>query len=247
MMTRQEGLAVVADEHEFYSAGLGELLVTKTGVQFTTARDYRQVLTILEQVDDIALLTLDVALPGMLGADTIKTLRGRFPHVKILVVSACVLPDLVFQAIGAGAFGMVAKSASPFELLLALRTVLAGHIYVPASVTEKPRNWCVDTRATRHHRELTRRQVEIIELLSEGKSNKAIARALGISPSTVKVHLHAAYRSLGVHSRVGAASALSAATASLDRDNDHAPVGEAAPMPDYLDRRPRPMRRLRAL
>lgn len=100
---------------------------------------------------------------------------------------------------------MVSKSASTSELLVALRTVAAGHIYVPPSITEQPKNWCIDTRAPKHVRDLTRRQSEIIALMSEGKSNKAIARALGISPSTVKVHLHAAYRALGVHCRIDAA------------------------------------------
>lgn len=219
-MQRRSETAVIADQHEFYSAGLGNLMTRKTGLKYATARDLGQVIAMLDDLDDAALLVLDASLAGPHGADTVRMLRSRFPEVRILLTVDHAEQDEVFRFIGAGAHGVVSKAADSGETLVALRTVLAGHVFMPPSVTEQPKNWCIDTRAPRHLKSLTRRQYEIVSLMSQGNSNKVIARTLGISPSTVKVHLHAAFRALGVHSRVSAASAAFSSGPTLELAQD---------------------------
>lgn len=212
---REHGLAIVADEHGFFSTGIGEL-IGRAGLAFVEARSLADVLTLLRDEVDTSLLTLDGSLPGMHGLETIKMLRVHFPDLKILTFCQSVDRDFVFESIGAGAFGVIAKSAAASEIYSAIRTVVSGHIYVPPSIGERPANWCVDPRTPRRLAQLTPRQSEIVALMSEGHSNKVIARALGISPSTVKVHLHAAFRALGVRSRIGAASATFGPKAAYD-------------------------------
>lgn len=211
----ERGLAIVADEHGFFSAGIGDL-VGRAGMAFAPARSVADVLTLLRDERHATLLTLDEALPGMDGVETVKMLRTHFPDLRILAFCQAVERDFVFEFIGAGAFGVIAKSAASSEINQALRTVMSGHVYMPPSISERPTNWCVDTRMHRRLAQLTPRQSEIVALMSEGHSNKVIARALGISPSTVKVHLHAAFRALGVRSRIGAASATFGPKAALD-------------------------------
>jgi DNA-binding NarL/FixJ family response regulator len=118
----------------------------------------------------------------------------------------------VLTVLAAGAHGFIPKQMSSCaELLDALRAVQESGVFVPQDL--------LSGGGTRHDDDedvidaeplarLTERQQQVIRLLSEGHANKVIARHLGISPSTVKVHVHAAFRALGVHSRLAALAAL---------------------------------------
>jgi DNA-binding NarL/FixJ family response regulator len=202
------GLAVIAEAHSFYSAGLADLLGRKLGVRSVAASTLEQTIQALARSDAAILLTIDSSLLGMRGVQTVRMLRDRFPTTPMLLTASQMDRETLFQLIAAGAHGVVPKSADSADVLVALRTVIAGQIFVPTSVREQPSVHSVSASIRdQSGMSLTPRQSEVVALMCEGKSNKAIARELGISPSTVKVHLHAAFRSLGVHSRVGAASA----------------------------------------
>jgi len=209
-MQESSGLAVIVEPHAFYSAGLADLLNRKLGIRSMPLQNLEQAVQVLSETDGAALLTLDCSIVGALAllVSTVRMLRDRFPAIPILLTSSLIERKMVFDLIGAGACGVVSKSASADDLLVALRTILSGQIFVPALVREQPRaHSLMFPRSNESSATLTPRQSEVVALMCEGKSNKAIARELGISPSTVKVHLHAVFRSLGVHSRVGAASA----------------------------------------
>jgi DNA-binding NarL/FixJ family response regulator len=118
----------------------------------------------------------------------------------------------VLSILAAGAHGFIPKQIGNCrELLHAIQCVEESGIFVPLNLIEAP-------AAAEEHDEddinpdtisrLTERQQQVVRLLSEGHANKVIARQLGISPSTVKVHVHAAFRALGVHSRIAALAAL---------------------------------------
>jgi len=113
----------------------------------------------------------------------------------------------VLTMLAAGAHGVIARpNGDCTELMRALQAVNKGSIFVPAMAEN-------DDGESDHHEVgpltgLTERQQQVIKLLSDGHPNKVIARVLGISPSTVKVHVHAAFRVLGVHSRLAAVAAV---------------------------------------
>ncbi|MFC7536027.1 LuxR C-terminal-related transcriptional regulator [Sphingomonas sp. GCM10030256] len=204
-------IAVVAEGQDFFNAGLAAMMQTEVGfAKVLRTSDYNGLMKVLAR-SDAELLVMDYDLPGASGIATIRELRQRWPSMRIAVLSERTDLREVLGILAAGAHGFIPKQISDCaELLRALRSVADTGIFVPASLVE-PERW-----ANGHDKEfdsgalanLTDRQQQVVKLLSEGHANKVIARELGISPSTVKVHVHAAFRALGVHSRLAAVAAL---------------------------------------
>lgn len=158
----------------------------------------------------IAMVTIELDLPGMRGTEKIRQMRMDHPALRVVIVAATRDRQTVLDALCAGVHGYVPKDLPAAEMLDAFRSVLAGHIYVPALVSDvcaKPQ-MPAQRNVAPHDQSLTDRQFEVLGLLAAGRSNKEIARALRIAEGTVKVHITAAFRALGVHNRVSAAAAL---------------------------------------
>jgi DNA-binding NarL/FixJ family response regulator len=174
--------------------------------------DYSGLSKILSLDSPVDFLALDFDLPGASGLTTIRELRRNQPGMRLAVFSECTDLRNVLSILAAGAHGFIPKQiGNCAELLRALQTVEESGIFVPSNL--------IDSEARRGDGDhenidadalagLTERQQQVVRLLSEGHANKVIARELGISPSTVKVHVHAAFRALGVHSRLAALAAL---------------------------------------
>ncbi|MER2605690.1 MAG: response regulator transcription factor [Siculibacillus sp.] len=154
---------------------------------------------------DLALL--DLSMPGVSGFDGLLLLRTRFPRLPILVVSALDDPRVVREALGYGISGFVSKAAKKVELGLAVTTVLAGGVYLPAwyersapaALTQLDTADLVARLAT-----LTPQQMRVLQLLRQGRLNKQIAHDLDVGETTVKAHVSEILRKLGVHSRTQA-------------------------------------------
>lgn len=143
--------------------------------------------------------------------DGIRGLRHRFPQLSLVIVDWRRDRDDVLGAIAQGAHGFIPKDMEQDEMLNAFRQVMAGQVYVPPIVSDVDAEQRVKGASGSHQASLsslTERQREVLTHMSLGKSNKEIARSLRISESTVKVHVAAAFRLLGVHNRVGAVAAL---------------------------------------
>jgi DNA-binding NarL/FixJ family response regulator len=209
----EKSLAVVAEPETFYSAGLAAMLQQEMGFsEVLQVHDYSNLMDLLSRGYEAGFLTLDFDLPGNSGLATIRELREKYPTMRLVVFSQGMGPGGVLSIIAAGANGFIPKHfGNGAELLGALRTVWDDRIFVPTSVIEGE-SWRDaadgDDPDPAALAGLTERQLQVIKLLSDGHANKVIARLLGISPSTVKVHLHAAFRTLGVHSRLAALAAL---------------------------------------
>jgi DNA-binding NarL/FixJ family response regulator len=212
-MVASRSVAVVAEAQDFYNAGLAAMLQREVGfTKVLRARDYRGLSELLSLDLDIDFLATDFDLPGASGLTTIRELRQRRPAMRIAVLSERTDLREVLAILAAGAHGFIPKQIGDCgELLRALRAVDEAGIFVPSSLIE-PQQWQDDSEDEELNSHalagLTGRQQQVIKLLSEGHPNKVIARELGISPSTVKVHVHAAFRALGVHSRLAAMAAL---------------------------------------
>jgi DNA-binding NarL/FixJ family response regulator len=109
--------------------------------------------------------------------------------------------------LSAGSHGFIPKNSSSLELEHALRATAGGQVFVSPMSADRSAPESSQPR-TFNESQLTARQKEVLDLLAAGKSNKQIAWALGISEGTVKVHVNAAFRTLGVHNRVNATTAL---------------------------------------
>ena len=151
------------------------------------------------------LAIVDLKMPGMSGLSAIPEILKGSPKTAIIVFTMYNNPVYVYEAMHAGASGYVLKSASKEELLRAIRAVKQGAGFLQAEVT-KPllRRMVVDAKLEADRSNLTLREIQILEFLAEGKSNKEIASFLSISDETVKTHLKRLYEKLGAADRAQA-------------------------------------------
>ncbi|MEK7945069.1 response regulator transcription factor [Pigmentiphaga sp. YJ18] len=171
-----------------------------------------------EATDDLDLALIDLTMPGAEGYSHIAELRERLPALPIIVLSGVEDPDVMRAAIDLGALGFIPKAYSPDVMLSAVRLVLAGGVFVPqmmlSGMSHQPAGAPLaaadaaggarSTSLDQLRGLLTERQIDVLRLLSQGKPNKLIARDLGISEGTVKIHLAAIFRALDVRNRTEA-------------------------------------------
>ena len=159
--------------------------------------------TVLDAEPDVDLVLLDLALPDSAGLATLQAVRDAAPATRTVVLSADDRPEIVLAAIDAGAAGFIPKATESRLLREALATVLRGGVYVPPlALAANPPLPGQPTSVERLG--LTPRQIDVLRMLVDGRSNKLIGRALDLSPSTVKTHLEAIFQRLQVNSRTQA-------------------------------------------
>lgn len=142
------------------------------------------------------LIFLDLGLPGLDGLDGVRAFRQACPATALVVLSGVDGAEIVRQALLYGAQGYIPKSSGADAMREAVRQVLDGRIYTPANASA--------TGGERLEDILTARQIEVLVELCSGRSNREIAKELGMSENTVRVHVSAIFRMLGVRSRTEA-------------------------------------------
>ncbi len=192
---------LIADDHPLFRQAMREIVTdvfTRRGGPFTCieAADTGAMFEAAAAPDELDLVLLDLFMPGSSGLADLVTLRNCVPATPIVVVTS--LDDLatVQHALACGAAGYVVKSASKDVMIGALQVVLAGGIYAPSSAVPGQQ-----TPGTAAEDALTPRQLAVLALLANGSSNKQIARDLDIRDVTVKAHMTAILRKLGVATR----------------------------------------------
>lgn len=205
---------LVVEDHALVREGLVQTLRRLEGdVQVFEAADCESAGNLLEQAQDFDLVLLDLGLPGVDGLTSLGVFRRRFPAVPVVIVSAYDDAHTVSRALKNGASGFVPKAYSSDRLIAALREVLDGRIFVPEQLVpvnpgfELPHS---PIGGDAHPSEfgLTERQAEVLALMAHGKSNRGIAEQLGLTEGTVKIHITAIFKSLGVSSRTQALIAV---------------------------------------
>ena len=200
---------LIVDDHALVREAMAQSLARlQPGLVCVEASSARQALACLEADADLDLAVIDLMLPDMNGFSLLAVLGKRFPDVPAVVVSAIDDEASVRRAIKAGASGYVFKSSSSQVLLQALRVVLDGGVHLPeARSVAQPAKRASMSASERYG--LTAAQGRVLELLAAGKSNREIADLLGVSEGTVKVHMTANFRALGVSSRAQALVVMS--------------------------------------
>lgn len=203
---------LVVEDHALVREGLLATL-KNLGAETQTfgVPDANAAISVLE-TEDIDMMILDLMLPGTKGQTFLPVVRRRFPTVPVVILSALDDADTVSRVMKAGASGFVSKSGSSAELLEALRAVLSGEIYLPPKLRE------LTSRSETAHGEgkplaqrfgLTAAQARVLELLAEGSSNRQIGELLGLTEGTVKIHVSAIMKAMGVNNRSEAALMVS--------------------------------------
>ncbi len=205
---------LIGDDHLLFREGLRRLLEQLSAdAEFVDASTFDEVLASAASAStDIDLALIDLQMPGWPGFRGIETLRGHLPKTPIVVVSASESVSDMKAAFEHGASGYIPKSSSVKVMLGALNLVFSGGVYVPpaALLSSDGANGAdvaglLQTPAGRYGAaSLTHRQWEVLNCLREGKSNKQIAYELGLSEGTVKIHVTAIFKSLGVKNRTQA-------------------------------------------
>jgi DNA-binding NarL/FixJ family response regulator len=206
---------LVVDDHPLIREAVqGVIARLEPGATVHAVGDSEKGFAIAEREPDLDLVLLDLNVPGLSGIPGLKAWRSRCPDVPVVVLSSAEDRATVLAAIGAGAAGFIPKSSPNEVMLSALRLVLAGGKYLPpealapvepldAKAARKPgpRALSLETLG------LTDRQAQVLKLVAEGKPNKLICRELGLAERTVKAHISAVFRALGVTTRTQAALA----------------------------------------
>lgn len=205
---------LVVDDHPLICEALRQVLkALDKGIELLEAGSGRQALAEADKSVDLDLILLDLALPDADGFEVLRELRERHPSFPVVVLSASERPNTVIRALDAGAMGFIPKT-SPNEVLLgALRLVLSGGVYLPADVLRHAPGPARDPdppAAETSYRAigLTARQAQVLALMVQGKPNKLICRELDLAEGTVKIHVTAILKVLGVANRTQAVIAV---------------------------------------
>lgn len=201
---------LIVDDHAIVREGVAAMLrQAGPDTMVLQAGDGAEGVRLAEAHPDLDAVFLDLQMPGADGMSAVPEFGRRRPDLPVIVLSSSEDPEDVRRALGLGALGYVPKSALPQTLLSALRLVLAGDIYVPPLMVDAAARGGPSAPAADagRHGALTERQREVLQLLSEGLSNKDIGRALNLSDKTVKAHITAIFKALDVVNRTQAASA----------------------------------------
>jgi two-component system, NarL family, nitrate/nitrite response regulator NarL len=197
---------LLIDDHPLFRGGLRLLLESlDPRAEIAQASSVDEAVSIARAPGRVDLAMIDLHMPGHTDLSALRRFRDEAPHVPVVVLSGAEGDGVVRDAIDAGAMGFIPKASNPEALVDALNVVLHGGIYLPevtpaASAKQGP-DAAADTRQRLADLGITRRQIDVLGKLAQGKSNKVIARELGISDTTVKTHIMEVFGLLGVHSR----------------------------------------------
>jgi DNA-binding NarL/FixJ family response regulator len=182
---------VLADDHPIVRAGIRAELEKISGVNVAAeAEDGRQALELIKQHQPNVVF-MDISMRGLNGLEATARITREFPNVRVIILSMHQNEEYFWQALKAGASGYLLKKAATTELASALRRVAAGEIYLTREISDR----LVKKLPLQHlsHQKsplekLTDRQREILQLIAEGQTTKAIALILKVSPKTVEYH-----------------------------------------------------------
>jgi len=197
MMSKEPITVVLADDHAMVREGLAALLAKDP--QVNVVGQCGDGLTALEEIrrlrPDVAVL--DITMPGLNGIDLCRELARKAPNTAILILTMHDAEELVADALAHGASGYLLKEAAADQLTEAIRKAAAGEVYL----TGISKN--VLARATKRdsdpYQRLTLRERQVLQLVAEGKTNREVAKQLGLAVKTVDTHRTRLMRKLNIH------------------------------------------------
>ncbi|MGL4932519.1 MAG: response regulator [Aeromonas sp.] len=199
---------VIADDHPLFRGALYQAVhMAISDAQLLEADSIDSLLNLLAAQREVDLLLLDLKMPGANGFEGLAHLRGQYPDLPIVVVSASEEATIIQQVLRLGALGFIPKSLPMKALINALNTVIGGDNWVPEGISLQPSSEDEPDVASKLT-SLTPQQYKVLIMLRDGSLNKQIAWELNVSEATIKAHVTAIFRKLGVKNRTQAVIAL---------------------------------------
>lgn len=190
---------LIVDDHPVVRVGLSSMLGTQADLKVVgSASGGEEALTVLRK-QTVDVLLVDLRMPGMSGIDLLHALRNMATAPKVIVLTSYETDEDIYRAVSAGAQGYLLKSTPQREMIDAITTVHAGKRYIPSHIAAH-----LADRVTRSS--LTTRELEILEMIAKGLTNKEIGHTLTISDNTVRNHVVSILGKLEVSDRTEAAT-----------------------------------------
>ncbi len=192
----------IADDHGVVRSGLAMLIERQSDMRVIgeAADGLAAVELALAERPDVAVL--DVSMPGLTGLQAARQLQAHDASIGLLMLSMHEEERYFFDALDAGALGYVPKRAADSDLIEAIRTVASGRTFVSSSTQQAlMRRWLEEDPESRRE-ELTARELEVVKLIAEARTNRQIAEALKVSEKTVESHRGNVLAKLGMRDRV---------------------------------------------
>jgi DNA-binding NarL/FixJ family response regulator len=225
---------MIVDDHALVRRGMAHVVrECFEEAQVVEAGTAQEAVSAMES-DPLDLALVDVRMPDTDGLDLLHTLRTRWPDMPVIMLTTFDHANYVRRALAEGAAGYLLKDATPDDLEQAIKVALSGggNVLSPRVIQNLFESMDESNDDRDAHRRpasaLTQRETDILALLSEGRSNRDISRALFLSEKTVKAHLAAIFRKLGVSNRTQAAMAAVAMGIGNGPLAANATVGESA-------------------
>jgi DNA-binding NarL/FixJ family response regulator len=208
---------LIADDHELFLQGLLFILQKEyPEAEIVSATNYTGIFDILSNQKDFDLILTDLAMPGANWLEALKKIHQDCPEVPIIIISAVFDRSILQKTFDIGVSGYVSKSFPNNLIISAINLVMAGGLYIPPELLQvslqnspEPIKELLDDlnqekKNNKENKILTPRQMDVLQCLAEGMSNKLIARKLGLSEGTVKIHITLILRALEVSNRLSA-------------------------------------------
>lgn len=202
---------LIADDHQVVREGLSAILKTKEGIEVVgVAKDGVEAVEKSRQLlPDVVLM--DISMPRMNGVEATREIKRENPHIGIVVLTMYAEEEYIFDLVKSGATGYLLKDADSTQIVKAIRAIAEGESLIHPSIASKILNefsLLADGKGRKQGRvghDLTEREITVLKLVAEGKTNKEIANDLELSEKTVKNHVRNIFHKLHVYDRTQAA------------------------------------------
>lgn len=192
---------LIADDHDLLRDTL-DLWLRQEEIDVSLAADLAGVMTSIAGSPPYDLILLDYGMPGMNGLDGLTAVLEAAKGAHVALMSGIAPRDVAERAMDMGAAGFLPKSLSAKSFVNAVRFMISGEKYIPVNLLTSPQDAARDHPLTQN---LTPREIEVLQFICEGCSNKEIAYRLGLQEPTIKLHVTSLYRKIGVRNRTQAA------------------------------------------
>lgn len=191
---------LIVDDHPVVRVGLSSMLGTQPGLKVIGAAAGGEEALHLLQTQTVDIILLDLRMPGMSGIDLMRTISRKHLSSRVIVLTSFEMDEDIYRAVQAGAQGYILKDTPQREMIEAITSVHDGRRYIPRQIAARLADRMM--RST-----LTARELEILQMIAKGCTNKEIGSALEISDNTVRNHVISIIEKLEVSDRTEAATA----------------------------------------
>ncbi len=204
---------LVVDDHPLFCDALIQVIREYYGeVEIFLANTLEDAISIATSNSDLDLILLDLYMPGSVGFSGLVSVRNAAPTIPVTIISASEEPDIIRRGLTCGAVGYITKSSTKEDITGAINIMLEGGTYVPdilenADLSSGPRS-TIDHEFLEKFTHLSPAELNVLQELTVGKTNKVIAFDLNVQQCTIKAHISSIFRKLGVNNRTQAVLAV---------------------------------------